>query len=299
MGAKSKYVVVQLASVITGSTRVWVRERAAEKFSGIFFDPAYGKECLFEESKRIKGKSDLPKRIKEIAMDINNLPIEILIAAILGLITILGAAFWFFQGKKRDTILIAGLSDSGKTVIFSQLVMKGAQPKTFTSMVENSLTLNFKGQVRNLVDFPGNDRLRRKLINRLHEKNILKIVFVVDSATFSKKSRDVAELLYDVCLENEAKAPILVACHKQDHALAKTDQVIRSTLEKEFGLINNSRSASLKSTDGSESRSSTLTQTGADFKWGDLKKQKIDFVLSSSIEGAEYGIDEIRGFVRS
>ncbi|CAB3398930.1 unnamed protein product [Caenorhabditis bovis] len=280
MGAKSKYVVVQLASVITGSTRVWVRERAAEKFSGIFFDPAYGKECLFEESKRIKGKSDLPKRIKEIAMDINNLPIEILIAAILGLITILGAAFWFFQGKKRDTILIAGLSDSGKTVIFSQLVMKGAQPKTFTSMVENSLTLNFKGQVRN-------------------EKNILKIVFVVDSATFSKKSRDVAELLYDVCLENEAKAPILVACHKQDHALAKTDQVIRSTLEKEFGLINNSRSASLKSTDGSESRSSTLTQTGADFKWGDLKKQKIDFVLSSSIEGAEYGIDEIRGFVRS
>uniref|UniRef100_A0A915A8A9 Uncharacterized protein n=1 Tax=Parascaris univalens TaxID=6257 RepID=A0A915A8A9_PARUN len=40
MGAKSRYVIVQLASVISGTTRVWVRERAAEKFSGIFFDPA-------------------------------------------------------------------------------------------------------------------------------------------------------------------------------------------------------------------------------------------------------------------
>ncbi|CAI4227454.1 unnamed protein product [Auanema sp. JU1783] len=66
MGAKSKYVIVQLASVITGSTRVWVRERAADKFSGVFFDPALGKNCLFEEAKRIKGKSELPKRIKQM-----------------------------------------------------------------------------------------------------------------------------------------------------------------------------------------------------------------------------------------
>uniref|UniRef100_A0A0M3I9S5 39S ribosomal protein L33, mitochondrial n=1 Tax=Ascaris lumbricoides TaxID=6252 RepID=A0A0M3I9S5_ASCLU len=36
----SRYVIVQLASVISGTTRVWVRERAAEKFSGIFYDPA-------------------------------------------------------------------------------------------------------------------------------------------------------------------------------------------------------------------------------------------------------------------
>ncbi|CAJ0959252.1 unnamed protein product, partial [Mesorhabditis belari] len=66
MGAKSKYVVVLLSSVITGSPRVWVRERAAEKFAGVFFDPALGRDCLFEESKRIKGKTDLPKRIKEL-----------------------------------------------------------------------------------------------------------------------------------------------------------------------------------------------------------------------------------------
>ncbi|TKR60319.1 hypothetical protein L596_027582 [Steinernema carpocapsae] len=66
MGAKSRYVIVQLASVISGSTRVWVRERLAEKASGIFFDPAIGRECLFEESKRIKGKGDLSKHVKRM-----------------------------------------------------------------------------------------------------------------------------------------------------------------------------------------------------------------------------------------
>ncbi|GMR58289.1 hypothetical protein PMAYCL1PPCAC_28484, partial [Pristionchus mayeri] len=66
MGAKSKYVIVQLASVITGATRVWLRERAAEKTSRILFDPALGRECLFEEVKRIKGKSTLSANVKKM-----------------------------------------------------------------------------------------------------------------------------------------------------------------------------------------------------------------------------------------
>uniref|UniRef100_A0A7E4VZC4 DUF2188 domain-containing protein n=1 Tax=Panagrellus redivivus TaxID=6233 RepID=A0A7E4VZC4_PANRE len=64
MGAKSKYIIVQLASVISGSTRVWVRERAAEKAAAILFDPAVGREVLFEESSRVKGKSTLTKTVK-------------------------------------------------------------------------------------------------------------------------------------------------------------------------------------------------------------------------------------------
>ncbi|VDK24308.1 unnamed protein product, partial [Anisakis simplex] len=44
----------------------WVRERAAEKFSGIFYDPAIGRNVLFEEARRIKGKSELPKRVKKM-----------------------------------------------------------------------------------------------------------------------------------------------------------------------------------------------------------------------------------------
>lgn len=35
-----RYVIVQLASVISDSTRIHIRERAADKFRGIFYDPA-------------------------------------------------------------------------------------------------------------------------------------------------------------------------------------------------------------------------------------------------------------------
>uniref|UniRef100_A0A0N4Z7A4 39S ribosomal protein L33, mitochondrial n=1 Tax=Parastrongyloides trichosuri TaxID=131310 RepID=A0A0N4Z7A4_PARTI len=66
MAPKSKYVIVQLASVISGTTRVWVRERAAAKYSGTFFDPAIGKNALFEEVQRIKGKSELSKTVKKM-----------------------------------------------------------------------------------------------------------------------------------------------------------------------------------------------------------------------------------------
>uniref|UniRef100_A0A915E568 Uncharacterized protein n=1 Tax=Ditylenchus dipsaci TaxID=166011 RepID=A0A915E568_9BILA len=65
MGAKSKYVVVQLASIISGTTRVWVRERAAEKSAGVFFDPAVGREVLFREVDSIKGKAALNWYLKK------------------------------------------------------------------------------------------------------------------------------------------------------------------------------------------------------------------------------------------
>ncbi|KAM3717689.1 39S ribosomal protein L33 [Dirofilaria immitis] len=64
MPPKSKYVIVQLASVISGSTRIWLRERTADKFRGIFYDPAVGREVLFEEKQKVKGKTSLPESVK-------------------------------------------------------------------------------------------------------------------------------------------------------------------------------------------------------------------------------------------
>lgn len=51
------------------------------------------------------------------------------------------------------------------------------------------------------------------------------VVFVVDSGTFPKTQRDVAELLYDVLLRLPKSVPLLVACNKQDVAVAKSEQV--------------------------------------------------------------------------
>ena len=50
------------------------------------------------------------------------------------------------------------------------------------------------------------------------------VIFVVDSSTFSKKTRDVAEFLYDALCESPKTVPFLVACNKQDVHLAKSSQ---------------------------------------------------------------------------
>uniref|UniRef100_A0A0N5BKF4 39S ribosomal protein L33, mitochondrial n=1 Tax=Strongyloides papillosus TaxID=174720 RepID=A0A0N5BKF4_STREA len=66
MAPKSRYVIVRLASVISGTTRIWVRERAKPKFSGVFYDPAIGRNVMFEEVDKVKGKSDLTKQVKQM-----------------------------------------------------------------------------------------------------------------------------------------------------------------------------------------------------------------------------------------
>ncbi|CEF63602.1 Hypothetical protein SRAE_1000186200 [Strongyloides ratti] len=66
MPPKSKYVIVRLASVISGTTKVWIRERAAPKFSGVFFDPAVGKDTTFEEIQKVKGKNNLTPKVKQM-----------------------------------------------------------------------------------------------------------------------------------------------------------------------------------------------------------------------------------------
>ncbi|VDL83740.1 unnamed protein product [Nippostrongylus brasiliensis] len=273
-----------MASVITGTTRVWVRERAAEKFAGIFHDPALGRSCLFEESRRIKGKNDLSKRkmehIEPEDLEVTVRPafadpnlLAILVAVVVVFVTIV---FFIFRSlrSKADTFLLVGLSDSGKTHIFGKIANKNCEPVTYTSFQENVLDVDVRGKHLKVVDYPGAERLRKQLMEKWLKKDratLRGITFIIDSSTFTKRSRDVAELFYDVALESGKKVPILVACNKQDHGLAKSSQVIRLSLEKEIGLINKSRAAALTTTDGTSS-SRTLTDTGASFSWDDLPK---------------------------
>ncbi|KAK6051465.1 signal recognition particle receptor beta subunit [Cooperia oncophora] len=191
----------------------------------------------------------------------------------------------FFRSlkSKADTFLLVGLSDSGKTHIFGKIANKNNEPVTYTSFQENVLDIDVKGQHLKVVDFPGAERMRKHLVEKWLKKersSLRGITFVVDSSSFSKRSRDVAEFLYDVAFGKREKGclkkwtyfifsqvPILVACNKQDHGLAKSSQVIRLSLEKEMGLINKTRAAALTSTDGSSSHN-TLTDTGANFLMG-------------------------------
>ncbi|VDO45289.1 unnamed protein product [Onchocerca flexuosa] len=78
--------------------------------------------------------------------------------------------------KKRltraNTILIVGLCDSGKTMLFSKLINPKYNPETYTSLKENrcedvSIT---NDKLVTLVDFPGSERLRKHLFGNYLQK---------------------------------------------------------------------------------------------------------------------------------
>ena len=95
------------------------------------------------------------------------------------LMTLLIILLKFFKGKPRNTFLLVGLSDSGKTQIYSKLIKRGvicfyfkypsvtldAEYPTYTSMKENIYEkfLSPNGANYRLVDYPGVERLRRGL----------------------------------------------------------------------------------------------------------------------------------------
>ncbi|KAM3718060.1 Signal recognition particle receptor subunit beta [Dirofilaria immitis] len=167
-------------------------------------------------------------------------------------------------------------------MLFSKLINPNYSPKTYTSLKENCCedVLISNHSLVTLVDFPGSERLRKQLFGKYLQKNrnnLKGIIFVIDSSTFSKRSRDVAAFLYDVLYESEKKIPILVACNKQNCPLAKSSQAVRSVLEREFGYINGTREVALDFTDGI-AKKKTLTSTGKSFHWDDLSSSCLNFI---------------------
>lgn len=221
-----------------------------------------------------------------------------LIQAWIALLVVFLSLFAYIVKKKFthcNTVLIVGLCESGKTVLFSKLINPKNDPETYTSLKENSCEVFSakSDKVVTLVDFPGSERLRKQLFINYFQKrrNSLKgIIFVVDSSTFGKKARDVAAFLYDVLYESK-KIPVLVACNKQDCPLAKSSQAVRTALEREFGYINATREAALDSIDG-DTKKRALTSTGKNFIWDDLSSLSLDFIECFAREKSE---DTVKG----
>lgn len=92
---------------------------------------------------------------------------------------------------KRTDVVLAGLCDAGKTLLFS-LVLNGSEVETFTSLKENFGFLTLEKGIVRLVDLPGHERLRMRFLENY--KNTTKaLAFVVDSSAIQKEIKDVAE----------------------------------------------------------------------------------------------------------
>lgn len=96
------------------------------------------------------------------------------------------------RAPKRTDLLLAGLCDSGKTFLYS-LLLNGSEVETFTSLKENCGLLSLESsKTFRLVDLPGHERLRLRLLDSY--KNTTKaLVYVIDSSSVQRDIKDVAE----------------------------------------------------------------------------------------------------------
>ncbi|CAK9158159.1 unnamed protein product [Ilex paraguariensis] len=181
-------------------------------------------------------------------------PIQILIA--LGVIFLTYVIFLvvFLLNRKppSDTIILSGLSGSGKTVLFYQLRDGSSHQGTVTSMEPNEGVFVLhsettkKGKIKpvRIVDVPGHSRLRPKLDDYL--VRAAGIVFVVDALEFLPNCRSASEYLYDILTKFivvKRKIPVLILCNKVDKVTAHTKEFIRKQLEKEIDKLRESRTA--------------------------------------------------------
>ncbi|KAK7384876.1 hypothetical protein VNO78_30579 [Psophocarpus tetragonolobus] len=153
---------------------------------------------------------------------------------------------------KSNTVVLTGLSGSGKTVLFYQLRDGSTHQGTVTSMEPNEGTFILhnektrKGKIKpvHIVDVPGHSRLRSKLDEYLPQA--AGVVFVVDALDFLPNCRVASEYLYDLLTKGSVvkkKIPVLILCNKTDKVTAHTKEFIRKQMEKEIDKLRVSRSA--------------------------------------------------------
>lgn len=98
---------------------------------------------------------------------------------------------WKKKTFVKSDILLTGLVESGKTVLFGQLLQAKIK-ETFTSIAENIAEYKHENVSARLVDVPGHERLRLRFFDQ-YKITSKGIIYVVDSVTVQKDVRDVAE----------------------------------------------------------------------------------------------------------
>ncbi|XP_006822972.1 signal recognition particle receptor subunit beta-like [Saccoglossus kowalevskii] len=251
------------------------------------------------------------KELREIDRYVNLLkqeiskqdPVVLSVVVALAVVILTIVLFKIILGRKntRRGVLLVGLCDSGKTLLFSKLT-SGKYVMTQTSIKENSGTYKLQGEkkgVLKILDLPGHERLRNHKIDQFKDQARC-IVFLVDSVTFQKDIKEVAELLYNLLSDqviSHNALPFLIACNKTDITTAKSSNVIKIQLEKEMNTLRITRSAALEGIDSSGSNKTYLGKKGKDFEFSHLKPIKVDFVECSArgakSEESEGDISEI------
>ncbi|XP_075720033.1 signal recognition particle receptor subunit beta [Rhinoderma darwinii] len=209
-------------------------------------------------------------------------------------VVLLSLVIWrLLRGSQssRRAVLLVGLCDSGKTLLFGRL-LTGKFRKTQTSISPNTATYRGKSDKRSnftLVDVPGHESLRVQFLEQ-YKTSVRAMIFVVDSSAFQREVKEVAEFLYHILTDATLLRnipPILVVCNKQDISMAKSAKLIQQQLEKELNTLRVTQSAAPSTLEGSNLPTTTqLGKKGKDFEFSQLP-MKIEFVECSARDSKE------------
>eukprot|EP00033_Pygsuia_biforma_P001730 GCRY01001937.1.p1 GENE.GCRY01001937.1~~GCRY01001937.1.p1 ORF type:complete len:290 (+),score=52.99 GCRY01001937.1:104-871(+) len=149
--------------------------------------------------------------------------------------------------QKGSSLLLLGPSGSGKSALFLML-KNGEQRETHMSMKCNSEKFSIHGAEEGspitVVDIPGHERLR------FHFNDLVKtarcLVFLCDSADFTKNITATSDYLYDVLthpIVNKLSLPVLIGCNKSDLSSASSVSTIQTALEDTLDKVRYTRQA--------------------------------------------------------
>lgn len=235
------------------------------------------------------------------AVEGDNRHIIPIVTAVLVVLFTLVFLFLRLRRSSRRGVLITGICDSGKTLLFSRLAFD-KYVDTYTSVKEN-LAHYPPGKTKlQLIDVPGHERVRNKFLDE-YKTTSKALIYVIDSNTLQKEIRDVAEYLYNlltdkVILNNCTR--ILILCNKQDVPMAKNSKVIRSLLERELNTLRETKASQLSSTDESSAENRVpLGKLGEEFNFSQIYPANIEFAECYSVDKEEAGpnLDQLKDWL--
>lgn len=223
-------------------------------------------------------------------------PLTVITAFLVVFATI--AILWWAKNRSKsirrgECLLLCGVSNAGKTLLFSRLTI-GVAKRTLTSMAANrgSMILENPSSDRStkkihIIDVPGNLRIRQREFNS-SKLSAKAIIFVIDSTTIRNESKDVSDYLYDILREKafrQQRLPLLIFCNKQDlNDNQETIETIRDLLENELTMKRKTRASSVAVHQGKGETVDDIGRRDKDtFEFDDVKDLQIEFADGSAL----------------
>ncbi|XP_026271046.2 LOW QUALITY PROTEIN: signal recognition particle receptor subunit beta [Urocitellus parryii] len=214
--------------------------------------------------------------------------LSVLVSLLVVLLTLVLWKFIWSRKSSQRAVLLVGLCDSGKTLLFVRL-LTGHYRDTQTSITDSSAVYrvnNNRGNSLTLIDLPGHESLRLQFLEWF-KSSARAVLFFLDCAAFQPEVKDVAEFLYQVLIDSMSlknTPSFLIACNKQDIAMAKSAKLIQQQLEKELNTLRVPRSAAPSTLDNSSTIPVQLGKKGKEFEFSQLPL-KVEFLECSAKGG--------------